>query len=123
LAANASYLVYVKNYGLQMDIEPLIKEYNIDLNRFSPEFLEMNRKLDDGKIIGLPLQDSATQIYYNRAIFDKFGLDYPPHDRWTWDEMYDLANRVTRMDGDKHYYGVRIHATYFRRNQFAMEYV
>lgn len=123
LAANYSYLVYVKAYNLHTDIEPLIKQANIDLKRFSPEFIEMNKQLGDGKLVGLPLQDSPAQILYNKGIFDKFGLKYPPHDQWTWENMFDLANRITRMDGGTHYYGVRIHSTYFRRNPFALEYI
>ncbi|TMV45938.1 carbohydrate ABC transporter substrate-binding protein [Paenibacillus mesophilus] len=123
LAANASYLLYLKPYEFSSDIEPFIKQYKIDLNRFAPEFIDMNRKLGEGKLIGLPLQDSPTQILYNKGIFDKFGVPYPPHDQWTWDEMFALANKVTRMDGGTQYYGVRMHSTFFRRNPYSLEYV
>ncbi|MFB9756325.1 ABC transporter substrate-binding protein [Paenibacillus hodogayensis] len=123
LAANASYLLYLKPYELSSDIEPFIKQNKVDLNRFTPEFIDMNRKLGDGKLIGLPLQDSPTQILYNKGIFDKFGVPYPPHDQWTWDEMFALASKVTRMDDRNQYYGVRMHSTFFRRNPYSLEYV
>lgn len=123
LSANYSYLAYIEPYNLSMDIEPLIKQNNVDLNRFAPEFIDMNRTLGNGKLIGLPLQDSPTQIIYNKGIFDQFGVSYPPHGQWTWDEMYALANKVTRMDSGKQFYGVRLHNTFFRRNPFSLEYV
>lgn len=123
LSANYSYLAYIEPYNLSMDIEPLIKQHKVDLNRFAPEFIDMNRTLGGGKLVGLPLQDSPTQIIYNKGIFDLFGIAYPPHDQWTWDEMYALANKVTRMDNGKHYYGVRIHNSFYRRNPYSLEYV
>ncbi|TNJ53380.1 carbohydrate ABC transporter substrate-binding protein [Paenibacillus hemerocallicola] len=123
LAANASYLLYLKPYEFSADIEPFIKQNKVDLNRFTPEFIDMNRKLGEGKLIGLPLQDSPTQILYNKGIFNKFGVPYPPHDQWTWDEMFAMANKVTRMDGNQQYYGVRMHPTFFRRSPHSLEFV
>lgn len=123
LAANYSYLTYVKAYDLQTDIEPLVKKQNIDLSRFTPEFIDMNKKMNEGHLTGLPLADYPTQILYNKAIFDKFGVPYPPKDRWTWDQMFELANKLTRVDGEIQYYGLRIHATYFRRNPYSLTYV
>lgn len=123
LAANTSYLLYVKPYEYSADIEPFLKQNKVDLNRFIPEFIDMNRKLGEGKLIGLPLQDSPTQILYNKGIFDKFGIPYPPHNQWTWDEMFALAGKVTRMDDKKQYYGVRMHPTFFRRSPHSLEFV
>ncbi|TMV43972.1 carbohydrate ABC transporter substrate-binding protein [Paenibacillus mesophilus] len=123
LAANYSYLSLVQPYGLSEDIEPYLKQAQVDLNRFAAEFLDLNRSLGGGKLIGLPLQDSPTQVLYNKSIFDKFGVPYPPHDRWTWDEMFTVAKKLTRMDGDTSYYGVRVHPTFFRRNPYSLEFV
>lgn len=123
LSANASFQQYVKAYQLQMDIEPLVRKHNIGLQRFAPEMLDLNRNLDGGKLTGLPFRENATQMYYNKAIFDKFGVTYPPHDRWTWEQMYELAGKLTRIDSGTQYYGVRIHNTYWRRNPYSLNYI
>lgn len=43
-------------------------------------------------------------VFYNKDLFDKFGIDYPT-DNMTWDEMYELSKNMTRSDGDIQYYG------------------
>lgn len=123
LAANRSYFLYIKPYDLQTNIEPLIKQYNIDLTRFHPEFIEMSEKLGEGMVVGLPMSETAAQIIYNASIFDKFGVDHPPHDKWTWDEMYSLAKKITRVDGDVQYYGIGIDFSYLQRNPYSIDYV
>lgn len=123
LAANASFLSYVKPFELYMDIEPLVQKHKVDLTRFVPEYIEMNRKLGGGALSGLPLREMPTQLLYNKSIFDKFGVPYPPRDKWTWDEMYDLAKKLNRFDGGTQYYGVRMTSSFFRRSPFSIDFV
>jgi raffinose/stachyose/melibiose transport system substrate-binding protein len=44
----------------------------------------------DGKQYGVPYMLSATQILYNKEIFDKYGLTEPA----TWDEMIKTADKL-----------------------------
>jgi multiple sugar transport system substrate-binding protein len=48
----------------------------------------------------LPKDYSPLAIYYNKTIFDEFGVDYP-QDGWTWDEFLSTAQALTQdTDGD-----------------------
>jgi multiple sugar transport system substrate-binding protein len=92
-------------YGLQYDISELVKKYKYDLNRFEPTSIEMMRQAANGGIYGVPIGNSSAAMFYNKDLFDKFGVSYPK-DGMTWDETYELAKRMTRTEGGKQYRGM-----------------
>ncbi|MBN2047468.1 MAG: sugar ABC transporter substrate-binding protein [Anaerolineaceae bacterium] len=48
----------------------------------------------------LPKDFSPLAVYYNKKIFDEYGVDYPTDD-WTWDEFLAIAQELTKdTDGD-----------------------
>lgn len=58
-----------------------------------------------GKIAGLNTAVEATYLFYNKALFDQAGLDYPPSDpekAWTWDEFVYAAQKLTMDAEGKH---------------------
>lgn len=83
------------------DLMPYVKKYNYDLSRFNPGFLnEIHEYMRDDKLYGLPVPPYFPNVlYYNIDLFDAFGVEYPT-DGMSWDETYDLAQRLTRMNGD-----------------------
>jgi multiple sugar transport system substrate-binding protein len=93
-------------YNLQKDMSDLIKSHNYDLTKLEPALLEMQHKLaPDGKsLYGLPVYVGISGLYYNKDIFDKFGVAYPK-DNMTWDQMYELAGKLNRTDGGTRYFG------------------
>jgi multiple sugar transport system substrate-binding protein len=44
-------------------------------------------------------------MYYNKDLFDKFGVPYPKDDMY-WDEVIELAKKMTRKDGGVQYRGL-----------------
>lgn len=94
----------ILGYQLQTDMTDLIKKANIDLSQFEPSLIEAMKQLSGGKIYGLPIQNSTKAIYYNKDIFDKFGVSYPK-DGMTWSELYELAKKLNRDSGDNIYTG------------------
>ncbi|MBD2862874.1 extracellular solute-binding protein [Paenibacillus oceani] len=108
---------------MQYDIEPLVKKYKSDLSRFEPQALEMIRQMSGGKLYALPFDSAASVIYYNKTLFDKFGVDYPK-DGITWDELYNLSVKLTRNEDGVQYYGFTISPNhYFWRNQMSLNFV
>ncbi|MFC3768990.1 extracellular solute-binding protein [Paenibacillus sp. GCM10012303] len=108
---------------MQYDIEPLVKKYKTDLSRFEPQALEMIRQMSGGKLYALPFDSAASVIYYNKNLFDKFGVDYPK-DGITWDELYNLSVKLTRNEDGVQYYGFTISPNhYFWRNQMSLNFV
>jgi len=53
-----------------------------------------------GKLYGLPKDASATIMFYNVEMFEKYGLEKPQSD-WTWQDMMKAARVLTRdINGD-----------------------
>ncbi|MFE5324171.1 ABC transporter substrate-binding protein [Paenibacillus sp. NPDC056579] len=90
---------------LQYDITPQIKKFNYDLSRLEPTMVDAAKKQAGGNAIyGIPVLVPPSTIYYNKDIFDKFGVAYPK-DGMTWDDLYELSKQLTRMDSGTQYYG------------------
>ncbi len=74
------------------DLSPLIVDTNYDLTQFNPELVNMY-KTDEG-LVGLPFAVYPAAVFYNKNIFDKAGLAYPPA---TYGEMYTMPDG-TKME-------------------------
>jgi multiple sugar transport system substrate-binding protein len=61
----------------------------------------------EGQRYGVPIDAFPRHIYYNKALFDEAGLDYP--DTITWDEYVDLAEKLTNGEGGDKVYGTYHH--------------
>lgn len=88
--------------NLQYDITDLIKKHNFDLGRLEPSMVDAARKLANGGIYGIPILVPPSAMYYNKDIFDKFGVPYPK-DGMTWDDVYELSKKLTRTEGGVQY--------------------
>ncbi|MDF2661295.1 MAG: extracellular solute-binding protein family 1 [Paenibacillus sp.] len=113
---------YLTGMGLESDISDLIKKYNYDLTKIEPSLIEIQRRMANGGIYGLPYTPGAMTFLYNKDLFDKFGVPYP-RDGMTWDEVYELARRMTRTDGGIQYKGIAFgFASVIRSNQLSAPY-
>lgn len=104
--ASASTMpLYLLDYKLESDISDLIKKYKYDISRLVPSTLDVQRRLGNGALYGLPWALGTNIFLYNKDLFNKFGVPYPK-DGMTWDELYSLAGRMTRTDGGVAYQGL-----------------
>lgn len=94
----------ITDNGLQDDLTDLIAKYKYDLNKLEPAVLEGIKQIGDGKIYGFPNGVATAAMYYNKALFDKFGVSYPVNGM-TWDQAFELAKKVTRTEGGIAYQG------------------
>ncbi|MFE5318484.1 ABC transporter substrate-binding protein [Paenibacillus sp. NPDC056579] len=94
------------------DISELVKKHNVDLNRFEPTFIDAAKQL--GGLYGLPVNGGGLVLYYNKDIFDKFGVPYPK-DGMTWDQLLSLSKQVTKNDNGKQYAGFAATVTHSMR--------
>lgn len=92
-------------YGLETDISDLVKKYNFDLSRMEPTAIDFQKKIANGGIYGIPIFNTSMTLYYNKDLFDKFGVKYPK-DGLNWDELYDLAKQLSRTEGSVKYPGL-----------------
>ncbi|RKN84985.1 ABC transporter substrate-binding protein [Paenibacillus ginsengarvi] len=93
--------------GIYTDINPLAKKFNFDLSKFDQGALDVIRQYSaNGELIALPYAENVIGLYYNKDIFDKFGVPYPK-DGMTWDEAIELSRKLSRQDGGVNYYGLQ----------------
>ncbi|WP_284645946.1 ABC transporter substrate-binding protein [Paenibacillus silviterrae] len=93
-----------KTLDLLEDITPLLKKHQVDLNRFEQQMLPSDSS-DKGAVYGLPFFAHFSALYYNKNIFDRFGVPYPK-DGMTWEEVIELAKKVSRLDNGVEYRGL-----------------
>lgn len=103
----------VENLDFLEPIEEYIEKKNFDLGIYQGNIIKNLRSVDPlGKeyLYGLPIENSVRTMFYNKEIFDKFGLPYP-EDGMTWDEVLDLAKRLTVERDGVQYRGLAIDPT------------
>lgn len=92
--------------GLQYDLTALIKQYKVDLERFDPSTITIMREASgQGRMYGLPDDVNGTVLFYNKDIFDRFGVPYPK-DGLNWEQALELAKTLTRTENNIHYKGM-----------------
>lgn len=92
-------------YALYGDMSDLIASSKYDLSRFEQPYLDAITGMTGGKMAALPFYDLRLALYYNKDIFDRFGVPYPK-DGSTWEDIYELAKKLTRQDGGIQYRGI-----------------
>lgn len=57
----------------------------------------------EGVQYGLPESYSTVMLFYNEALFDEAGIDYPTGD-WTWEDERAAAEEIAALGGDGYAY-------------------
>ncbi|XEC95828.1 ABC transporter substrate-binding protein [Paenibacillus tarimensis] len=105
---------------LHMDMTDLLQKHEVNLEILEPTVVDSIRMMSDGGIYAVPVFNNNVVMYYNKDIFDKFGVDYP-RDGMTWDELSELAKQVTRSEGEQEYFGYATSTTHvLRMNQMSL---
>jgi multiple sugar transport system substrate-binding protein len=93
--------------GFTMDIEPLLKAEKFNLDRIQKEALAAVKVSSGGQYLeAIPYDQNFQIMFYNKGIFDKFGAGYPK-DGMTWEEVTELARKLTRTEAGIQYVGIR----------------
>jgi len=91
------------NKGVLLNLLPIIRRQQIDLNQYLPNVLAIALRKDesgDSALYALPKDFTPLVMYYNKKVFNREHLPYPKGD-WTWDEYLALSKQLTRdLDGD-----------------------
>ena len=106
--------------GWTQDITGLVQQAGIDLTALNAGSVEQIKSRSDGGLYGVPLWIDESLLFYNKLIFDKFGVRYPTAGS-TYDDVYKLAQKLTRQDGIHHYKGYMQHPdNYLAMNQLGL---
>ncbi|MBD2862239.1 ABC transporter substrate-binding protein [Paenibacillus oceani] len=90
--------------NIQYDMTELIKKHQIDLTRLDSTVVDAVKQASGGKLYGLPVTTTNLVLYYNKDLFNKFGVPFPK-DGMTWDEIMELNKKLTRVENGVQYYG------------------
>lgn len=102
--SNANSAATLASLGYAADMSDYVRKYNFDLNIVEPAALDIIRNVNNGELSALPIFINQHLLFYNRDLFEKFAIDYPVNGM-TWDDTYELARRMTRVENDVQYYG------------------
>lgn len=98
----------LKEFEVFQNVATLAERHGLDLSRFDPLALEaLKSNSEAGQLHALPYAVNLNALYYNKDIFDKFGVPYPA-DGMRWDDAIALAGRVTKMEDNLQYLGLGI---------------
>ncbi|MDF2723566.1 MAG: extracellular solute-binding protein family 1 [Paenibacillus sp.] len=98
----------LKDKGLLFDMSPLMKAGNVDAGRFEANLIEDVKAVSfTNQVVAVPYTKAFFALYYNKDLFDKFGVAYPKAGM-AWEDTIDTAKKVTRMDGSTQYSGLAI---------------
>lgn len=103
ITANNITLIGYKQMGLPSDIGEVVQKNKFNLDRFKPDTLDAIKiGYESDYLIGIPYTMQFNALYYNKDIFDRFGVPYPK-DGSTWHQLIELARTLTRQhDGVKY---------------------
>jgi multiple sugar transport system substrate-binding protein len=109
--------------GLGYDLNEMVKKYDYDLKRFNPIFIDGFKQLtsQNGELYGLPVSPFFSRVlYYNKDLFDKFAQPYLK-DGMTWDEVYEVARKMSRLEGGTNYRGLSaLVSTFLTYNEYSL---
>jgi multiple sugar transport system substrate-binding protein len=90
------------------DLGPYIKKFKTDLSKYNPDAVDAIKTFSDkGDMLALPFRMNVPALFYNKDVFDIFGIPYP-QDGMTWEEATGLAGKLTRNEGNMQYYGLLV---------------
>jgi multiple sugar transport system substrate-binding protein len=120
LTLNNGIIDFVIQNDILQDLTPFMTKEKVDVNRLRPGVLDSVKAYSTkNEVLAMPMLTGPIVIIYNKNIFDKFGVAYPKDDM-TWDQMYDLARKVTRTDNGVAYRGFDYMGSFWLFNQLGL---
>jgi multiple sugar transport system substrate-binding protein len=93
-------------HGSWLDLTDVIESTGYDLSQFAEGSVDFYNTGGEGQV-GLPFAIYPSMLYYQRAMFDEAGLEYPPHAygdpyvldgeevEWNFDTLREVGKRLT----------------------------
>ncbi|RKP47862.1 extracellular solute-binding protein [Cohnella endophytica] len=81
---------YAADAGWLRDLEKMASMNKFDLGTLHEGMLDRARNNEEGKLFGLAPTFNATAVFYNKSLFQRYGVPLPDQNM-TWDEILRLA--------------------------------
>lgn len=91
---------HLRDIEIADDLGTFLHKFNMPLNKYDDSVMTGIREYgDDGNIYALPFTRNFAALFYNKDLFERFGVPFPV-DGMTWEETIDVAHRMARtVDG------------------------
>jgi multiple sugar transport system substrate-binding protein len=83
--------------NMMLDLGPLVESGDLNVKDLDPMDIE-GGKVND-KLYAISLGHNITGVIYNKAMFEKAGLELPKNN-WTWDEYVETAKALQKSLGN-----------------------
>jgi multiple sugar transport system substrate-binding protein len=94
-------------FDYPQDLNEFVKAKQVTLGGVNPQMIEGGKRIGTkGELYALPFYMDRMMLFYNKDLFQKFGVPYPTDDM-NYDEFIALVKRMTRLDGGVQYAGMR----------------
>ncbi len=90
-----------RSVGAIEDISPYAEKSGVDL---SPVKEPVDAVSDGDQFYGLPIYSGCWMLFYNKELFKEAGVECPT-EQLTWEEYCELAESLTKKEGDTQYWG------------------
>lgn len=95
-----------RELGTAQDLNEWINKYKVDINKFDPAAIQTSKVYGDSDhLFALPFSLNFLALFYNKDLFDKFGVSYPK-EGMTWDELVQLSRSFGRTMENVQYRGL-----------------
>ncbi len=112
IAGNAPDIFEIgSTWGPQFSQSGVVYEITDWVREFQNEYLMWEPLTHAGKIYGMPWLLGTRFIFYNKALFEKAGLD-PERPPKTWDDLIAYAEKIDRLSPEIYGYGISVAEDY-----------
>ena len=104
LLVDYSQLPALIDKNMLLALDSLMTKDKFDVNELVPAVSEGLKILGDNKFYALSPTFNSNAMIFNKKIFDAAAVPYPT-DGMTWEQVFDLARRISQPEGDNPIYG------------------
>lgn len=110
---HAKHVTNLLEYETALDMSDLIATHGLDTDELIPGLMDQVEQIGaNEEVYYLPFLVDRYVLHYNKDIFDQFGVPYPTDDM-TYEEVFELAKKVTGEQNGVNYYGLQWQADSF----------
>ncbi|MDF2716598.1 MAG: family 1 extracellular solute-binding protein [Paenibacillus sp.] len=96
------------DYDFPEDLNRYVTDFAVDLKKIDPIVVEGAKTIGSkGELFALPVYSDRMMWFYNKDLFNKFGVPYPTDDM-TWDDAIAAFKRLSRMENGVQYASFRM---------------
>jgi multiple sugar transport system substrate-binding protein len=89
---------YLATENKLIKLDPLISRDRFDIDGILPAVTDVLKEKGNGDIFGLSPTFGGRALFYNKALFDEYGVPHP-QDKMTWMDTIELAQRFPDESG------------------------